>query len=630
MCGIHGIISQSIKKAEMYQKLSQMGETQQHRGPDDRKNEVYRHNRWLLGLGFVRLSILDLQTGMQPIRCSADDSAIICNGQVYNYLELKEMVASEPFVSKGDIEVALHLYRKKGIGFLDLLNGMYAGAIFDPLKERLLLFRDRFGIKPVYYTEYNGNFVFASEIKPVLQGSGMPPRLNESGLGTFFSYRYLPGSKTMFNGVNRLPPGSYLDYDLSCGKYKVVRYWEYKLNRPNRNISWAEAEEELFYLFSDAVKIRLRSDVEVGCFLSGGIDSSAVAERCALNNSDVKLFSILFSDPQYDEQPGIGSFIRSKPERFKKTKHYFQKCGPETLKLLPELIRSLEDLISLGAIFPTNLVCQLASRYVKVVLTGEGADEIFGGYRKFLIEMAAAQYPHLSYKKQMLLINKYPELSGYLEARCQDPAARYIQSELLFTADELQDLLGVELNGDDMLPHSALPVLDGSESPVNAAIAIESRLRLPDYVILRLDKLSMRHSLEARTPFLDYRIAEFAATLPVDFKINLDLGLEKYICRRTYVHQGMLDQTTAFRKKQPFTVPLAPWLSTPCNLPDFLREVIEGDVIKKQGLLNSKMVKGIAQRVTTEGVGPSTLVSEADRLFAISVFTLWYEEFIKG
>ena len=167
-------------------RLNKMGIIQRHRGPDDQNEEVYQCNKRLAGLGFVRLSILDLKTGMQPIKCPADQSVIVCNGQIYNYIELKPLVRSESFTSKGDIEVALHLYRKKGIDFLQLLNGMYAGAIFDPQKKRLLIFRDRFGIKPLYYTEHKGNFVFASEIKSVLKGSGMLSELNVNGLASFF------------------------------------------------------------------------------------------------------------------------------------------------------------------------------------------------------------------------------------------------------------------------------------------------------------------------------------------------------------------------------------------------------------------------------------------------------------
>ncbi|MBW1984256.1 MAG: asparagine synthetase B, partial [Deltaproteobacteria bacterium] len=192
MCGIHGIISQTLGKDEIQKRLSDMGDIQRHRGPDDKQEIIYTTQTGRVGFGFVRLSILDLETGMQPIQCPLDQSAIICNGQIYNYIELKSEIKDQPFLSKGDIEVALHLYRIKGIDFLNDLNGMYAGAIFDKQKEKLILFRDRFGIKPLYYTQRDNQFLFSSEVKPLLKESGSSKQINKSRISTFFTYRYVP------------------------------------------------------------------------------------------------------------------------------------------------------------------------------------------------------------------------------------------------------------------------------------------------------------------------------------------------------------------------------------------------------------------------------------------------------
>lgn len=624
MCGIHGIVSYCLSKKELAERLHKMERIQLHRGPDDQRSEIYLLNHAKIGFGFVRLSILDLKTGMQPIICPVDKSAIICNGQIYNYLELRNLFSSEMFTTKGDIEVALALYRKSGLEFLQFLNGMYAGAIFDPQKQKLILFRDRFGIKPLYYTEHDNNFIFASEIKAVFQGSQMKPVLNTKGLGTFFSYRYLPGQQTMFKKIKRVPPGSFLEYDLEKKKYQIIRYWEYNLDRENHLLSLQDAQDKFYSLFSDAVRIRLRSDVEVGSLLSGGIDSSAVAASTQTIKSNVKLFTISFSEPKYDELYQVKKFIRNRPEPYK---HYHRCCGKEILQLLPDIIDSIEDPVSLGAILPTYQVCKLASEHVKVVLTGEGADEIFGGYRKFLIEMAALSYPQLKPEKQKNLMAIYPELADYLKIRFNDPRKRYIQAELLFTTQELKDLIGVEYTDDDILPFDALPHLKGTEHPLNAAIAMESRFRLPDYVIVRLDKLSMRHSLEARTPFLDYRVAEFAATLPVKYKVNLEFGQGKFICRQSFYKNKLLDNNTAFRTKQPFTIPMAQWFADTDNLPDFLKEIIYGDVIKQQGILDYKSIGKIFNSISEKNVGPATLVSNVDKMFAVLIFTLWYSKF---
>lgn len=626
MCGVQGIITYSLSGDKIYRKLEDMGSLQRHRGPDDKRESVFPFQGGLLGFGFRRLSILDLETGMQPIISPADNTAIICNGQVYNYLELKADSPEMQYMTRGDIEVALNMYRKHGLDFLNKLNGMYAGAIFDPVRERVILFRDRFGIKPLYYTEWEDCFYFASEIKPLLKGSGCTVELNHKRLSTYFTYRYLPGSETMFSGIKRLPPGSYLEYDLRKKVYTVKRYWEYKLDHIIPGMNFDEASERFIQLFRDAVKIRMRSDVEVGTLLSGGIDSSAVSSQATFSKPDIRMFSISFREDKYNELPLIRRFISNNHERFKDTKHYTRLCGSETLDQLPEIVKSIEEPISLGTILPTDQVCRMAGDQVKVVLTGEGADEIFAGYRKFLLEMAASEYKNLSKAEQKELEEVYPELMPYMESRDENPAKRYIQSEALFSNHELKRLIGVD-DADNSFPADALPRLSGREHPLNAALAMESRARLPDYVILRLDKLSMRHSLETRTPFLDFRLAEFAATLPVHFKANIKSHREKYICGNSFSRYGVLDNETAFRKKQPFTIPLADWLSDPSVLPDDIKEIMFGSTIKKQGVLDYNIFKEHIELISSEGVGPQTLVSEADRVFSIIIFCLWYDLF---
>ncbi len=626
MCGISGIVSDSFSEKKIRARLEDMGGIQKHRGPDNRQENIYPLKNGFLGLGFVRLSILDLDTGMQPITCPVDQSSIICNGQIYNYLELRSEVSDQPFISKGDIEVGLHLYRKMGIDFLQHLNGMYAGAIYDPKNKKLILFRDRFGIKPLYYTKWEDTFVFSSEIKPLLQGSGRPVQLNEPRLATFFTYRYLPGSETMFEGIKCVPPGSYLEYNLNTNKYNVYRYWEYQLDKENPGMDLFEAAEQFNYLFEDAVRIRLRSDVEVGSLVSGGIDSSAVSSHAAGIKPNIKLFSIAFNEPQYNELPQVEQFLDSNKDRFNAARLYTKMCSKQSLDSLPDIVRALEEPISLGTVLPTDQVCEMAGSRLKVVLTGEGADEIFAGYRKFLIEMAAHQYDRLSPATQKALLENYPELNASLSQRKEGPEKRYIRSESLYSADELNQLLGRDIPS-DLFPENALPSLTGSEHPLNALLAYESRSRLPDYVILRLDKLSMKHSLETRTPFLDFRLAEFAATLPVHYKINLEAGQVKFICSYAYKQYSVLDPVTASREKLPFTIPLAGWLAEPHDLPDFLQEIMLGDVIKQQGIIDHRFFKNHVKNISTEGIGPRTLVSEADRVFAVIMFTLWYNEF---
>ncbi len=626
MCGINGIVSPDLSCQDISRHLDQMNGILRHRGPDNQQKVVHFVCGQTVGLGFVRLSILDLETGMQPIHCGVDDTSILCNGQIYNFIELKKMIKSEPFVTKGDVEVALHLYRIKGIDFLSYLNGMYAGAILDPRHNRLLLFRDRFGIKPLYYLINKKDFLFSSEIKPLISGSGICPEMNSHRLATYFTYRYIPGNKTMFKGIRRVPPGSFLEYDLTSGKHRVKRYWDYRLDAVDRNITLDDAADRFYDLFSDSVKIRLRSDVEVGSLISGGIDSSAVSSQAAIHQPAIRLFSIAFEEDKYNELDYVKNFLTANPAKFNSAKLNSQFCRKNHLKFLPEIVRSLEEPISLGTLLPTDMVCKMAAKQVKVVLTGEGADEIFAGYRKFMIESAASQFTNLSEKKQNELIILFPELKSYLVQRKNDPADRYIQNEALFASGEILKLTGRKLPL-DLFSKDSRPFLAGNEDPVNQAIAFETRFRLPDYVVLRLDRLSMRHSLEARTPLLDYRLAEFAATLPVNLKVNLESVREKFICSHSYLKYNILDNVSAYRRKQPFTIPMADWLADPESLPDFLQEILLGDVIHRQGILNPEYARSLVGQISTRGIGPETLVSVADQVFSIIIFTLWYQEF---
>lgn len=626
MCGISGIVSSSLSCDELMVRLREMGCIQRHRGPDDSDERVYPVGDSRVGLGFVRLSILDLETGMQPVVSEDDGCTIICNGQVYNYLELKNEVASEEFVTRGDIEVALHLYRKKGLAFLDSLNGMYAGAVLDPRRKRLVLFRDRFGIKPLYYAHNGGNFFFASEIKPLLRGSGIVPELNLEALPIYFSYRYVPGRNTMFRGIHRLPPGSFMICDLEKGSFEVHRYWEYSPEAAGGTIDVEQAEERFMQLLLDAVRIRMRSDVEVASLVSGGIDSSSVASLAASLQPELKLFTVSFDDPLYDELDDVRNLMREMPEVFGGAELISRTCGSESLKDLPELIGSVEDCISLGTILPTDQVCRLASERVKVVLTGEGADEVFAGYRKFLLEMAADEMGSMSPAERKLLMRDFPELESYLAARDPDPSVRFIQSELLFSPGELSRLLGRNTEAVPF-PQDAMPDVTEGMHPLNQLLAMECRSRLPDYVVLRLDKLSMRHSLETRTPYLDYRLAEFAAGLPVRLKVDLASRMGKYICRRTLSRYGVVNRATALRGKKPFTIPMAAWLLRGNDLPDFVGEVLQGGSRSLAGYLDMEMVEEMWRGVTTRGVSPDTLVSEADRVFAVLTFGLWMEEF---
>jgi len=624
MCGVSGIVSPSLSPEELDARVRRMGCVQSHRGPDDSASMVALMPCRRVALGFVRLSILDLETGMQPIE--AEDCTIACNGQIYNYLELRQELDNRDFTTTGDIEVALHLYRKMGTDFLQRLNGMYAGAILDRGRRRLILFRDRFGIKPLYYMSTGDGFFFSSEIRPLYEGSGTGPAMDPESLPVFLSYRYVPGSRTMFRGVRRLPPASLLEMDLDSGEWSIHRYWEYLPGSTIRNIRPKEAREEFLRILKDAVRIRMRSDVEVGSLLSGGVDSSSVASLAASAQPEIKLFTVSFQESAYNELDEVRSLVSSMGHIFGRAEMIHAPCTRDSLARLPELVESVEDCISLGTVLPTDQVCRLASSYLKVVLTGEGADEIFAGYRKFLLESAAEEMGSASPEMKERLLSEYPELEKYMNVRARNPERRFIQSELLFHHRELSRLIGRKVE-EVVFPSDAMPAVNSIADPLNQLLAMECRSRLPDYVVLRLDKLSMRHSLETRTPYLDYRLAQFAASLPVAMKVNLARGMGKYICRSSLESHGVVDAATARRTKKPFTIPMAAWLLRSSSLPDFAREILGGESPELDGLLDQDMVRSIWSDVTARGVLPDTLVSEADRAFALLTLGLWRRAF---
>ncbi len=634
MCGIYGIISKYLDSSALRERLVQMGKRQSHRGPDGQKEAVFssdvKDGSFSVGMGLTRLAILDLVTGMQPISSRADGATIVCNGQIYNYVELRPMVSDCDFVSKGDVEVALHLYRKAGTGFLEQLNGMYGGAIYDPVRKRVLLFRDRFGIKPLYYAQNAEGFAFASEIKPLFSALGITPAINRDNLHAYFTYRYVPGSTTLFHSIRRVPPGSFLDYDLESGTFTIHRYWNYRPDEGTGRLTLPEAAERFHALFTDAVRIRLRSDVELGSFISGGIDSSAVSSAAADVHPLMRLYTITFAEEKYDEFPNVRHLLETMRHRFGRARLVHAACGRDVLERLPDIVRAVEEPISLGTMLPTDQLCELAAKDVKAVLTGEGADEIFAGYRKFMIEAAAAGFSGFTPNQRQRLLCAFPELQGILAAGNErvDPGLRYIRSEALFPEEALKRMLGFEPKTAFSVT-DAKPYLSGNEHPVNMAIAYETRFRLPDYVVLRLDKLSMRHSLETRTPLLDFRLAEFAAALPVSMKTNLSMNREKFICAYAYLKHKVLDPVSAFRKKQPFTFPMADWLSSKKDLPEFICDIMMGTRIAEQNILDPDAVRALSSSVTGEGVGPSTLVSAADRLFSVIVFSTWVDQMLQ-
>ncbi len=628
MCGIQGVVSTGSRR-QIEHRLASMGEAQRHRGPDDVRHAIYEMPTMVVGFGFQRLSIVDLKLGMQPIENRDSGCTVICNGEIYNAPELKREFEGEPFHTRGDIEILLHLYDRHGIALLEKLNGMFAGAILDRRRQALYLFRDRFGIKPLYYRSTGTEFEFASEIRPLLATGDSPPTPNRTLLPAFLTYRYIPGENSAFADIKRLPPGSFLRLDLNTGKQEIHHYWSYPVRCEPARHTTRQLREEFLQRFDNAVKVHLRADVDVGCFLSSGIDSAAVTATALQLNPGTRLFSAVFQQPEYNEIDDIRRFLDDKCGSTAPPNHHVTECDSDALLSLPEIVESLEDPIALGAIMPTYQLARDSSRQVKAVLTGEGADELFAGYRKFLLEAAAESLPHLSPREKKRLFDDLPELVHYLEIRGHSLPERYTQIETFFSPGEVAQLLGSD-SPPTIIPEDALDAIADYPLKTESLLAVECRFRLSCCNLVRADKLTMAHSLEARTPFLDHDLADFAASLPIDFKIDLETRQSKTLCRDAFLQQGILNRHSATRPKQPFTAPVANWLAEPEKLPPFLQEIILGERIAEQGLLDPDFVRQLAQQVTARNVGPFTLVSAADKLWTVCILSIWQDIFLQG
>lgn len=603
MCGIHGIVDPALGEGggeEMLALLRAMGRAQGHRGPDGHAERVFGSGRARAGLGFVRLAILDLESGMQPIVRPQDGAAIVCNGQIYNYRALRKEIDPALLRTHGDIEVALHLYARHGTAFLDRLNGMYAGAIFDPAHRRLLLFTDRFGVKPLYYAAFGGRFCFASEIKALRAAAPGALRVNQAALAPYLTFGYVPGEETLYAGVRRLAPGSFLAFDLDTGTFSTHRYWRYA-PATDATLDLPRAAERFFELFEDAVALRAEADVTVGATVSGGIDSCAVAALAARRDPAMPLFTLAFDDPAYDESARATDFIARVPNAAGTHPVHVATCGPDVLQALPAIMRHLEEPVCKTALLPTWRLFERVSRQVKVVLTGEGADELFAGYGWFWLDAA-----------------------GRRTGAGGDPLSAYTRGRRFFEPDELAALLGAQRTRFD-IPADLTDGVPGDSAPLEALLTLETRFRLPAANLLRLDKLAMAHSVEARTPFLDFRLAELAGTLSADLKLGARSEEQKFVCRSAFARRGLLPPGVAWARKQPLSAPVDAWLRDEAALPEPLQDVLAGRHAIFGSLVDPRPVRRLREALRGEATTPFSAVTAADKLWALCVLAAWHD-----
>lgn len=570
-----------------------MTELLNHRGPDE--NGQYHDPNTGIGLAHTRLSIIGVATGQQPLTDESGSIVVIFNGEIYNYKELRRELESKGhrFRTESDGEVIPHLYNDSGIEFISRLRGMFAIALWDNRQQKLYLIRDRFGIKPLYYSKTGHGLIFASEVKAILAVERLVD-LDPQAMRWYLSFRYVPEDRTMFAGVQKLLPGHYLECHRD--ETKVRRYWQLEPTHDLSARSIDSVADELRDRLAEAVEMRLMSEVPLGAFLSGGLDSSfLVGLMKGSSATPVESFSF-----------GVGSGWHNESHFAKLVANHFGTvhrelsgdCSdPDTLK---RAIWHLDEPLADMAIIPTYLLSKLTRQHVTVALSGEGADELLGGYDKYKALTAVRRLRALSWiagaMQPLARISSRPTLRRTLgcAARAQNLADAYTTLIAVFDDSELGKLISPELGECLEGTEPAIGVIerilrDRKDAPVlDQLMHIDIETWLPNDVLLKADKMSMAHSLEARVPFLDHEFAEFCASIPPSFKIHW--LTEKYILRRAM--SGLVPDEIPRRRKHGFTVSLKPWLNGN-GAPGLIEEILSANRLSTRGWFRPSFVSGL-------------------------------------
>lgn len=618
MCGIAGFVVAPGQPAPSPALGRRMTAVIRHRGPDD--DGLHSDERALLGMR--RLSIVDVAGGHQPAYAADGQVCLVFNGEIYNFRELRRELEKDGIVFRthGEVEVILHMYLRHGAGAIERFDGMFAIAIWDRRCNELLLARDRFGEKPLYYTHDARRLMFGSELKSLLQSDDCPRDVQPDALGAYLTYGYVPSPLSIFSGVNKLLPGHFLRY--RDGRVDVQRYWRPTL-ADTCGLSEADAAEKLAELLDRAVSSRLVSDVPFGAFLSGGLDSSTVVALMARRMSQpVKTFSIGFKEADFSELDDARQVARHLG-----TDHHELVVEPDAVSLLNQLVWHFDEPFADSSAVPTFLVSQLARQHVKMVLTGDGGDELFGGYDRYLRLMAMERLGALKGPTAAVLRAAgavFPDpLGGRLNRigeRLRLPFdQRYLSGVALMRPDTARGLNAGAGGGN----HYHLPALDDAGSDLGAgssaldrAVAIDLQSYLPDDILVKLDRMAMANSLEGRAPFLHPELASFALSLPESMRVRGNVG--KYLLRK--VASQWLPPRAITKPKQGFAIPLAAWFRGP--LRDLAADTFASRSFRERGLCDPQVANALL-REHIEGRG-----DRREALWQVVCLELWAQRFL--
>ena len=597
-----------------------------HRGPDDEGAVVLPG----AALAARRLSIIDVEGGHQPVGNEDETVWVALNGEIYNYQELRSGLVARGhcFRTRTDTEVLVHLYEEQGEKMVGQLNGMFAFAVWDSRLRRLLLARDRCGIKPLYYAHASGCFAFASELRALLAWPELTPRLDPNALAQYLLYEYVPTPLTIVQGVRKLPPGSLLK--LSDGVETVQQYWDVRLERSEARPANGRGDPagDLRELLKEAVRLEMVSDVPLGVFLSGGIDSSAVTLAMVAQSSQVESFAIGFENRSFDES----GYARTVAQHLGTHHHEMSFTASELLRLVPRIPDLADEPLGDSSLLPTHLLSQFARQHVKVALGGDGGDELFAGYSTLQAHRLASYYACLPLPLRRYLIEpavrRLPvsmnnlsfdfRAKRFVEGATLSPGERHQRWLGSFAPEELPGLLGAGAEGwaNPLEPIERHLARCGARDPLNQVLHLDMKLYLEGDILPKVDRASMAASLEVRVPLLNRLLVDYVTALPLDLKLR---GFtRKWLLRRAM--KGLLPESILRRPKKGFNMPVAHWLRS--DLRDLMVDTLLSPSFQQTGWFNPLVV----DRLVADHLSGRS--DNRKRLWTLLVLSLWADRYL--
>jgi asparagine synthase (glutamine-hydrolysing) len=622
MCGICGVFNRQSGEPVARALIERMTSQIAHRGPDD--SGAYLAGN--LGLGSARLSIIDLPGGHQPMSNETGEIWITFNGEIWNYKALRKelMEKGHHFATAGDTETIIHAYEEYGVDCIARLYGMFGLAIWDGPRRRLLLARDRLGKKPLYYTCVNGDFVFASEIKSLLADTRISRAADIQALADFLSVRYVPGPATLFANIYKVQPGHWLLCEQETLREEC--YWDYAFAETEQR-STQEYIQGIRQHIQRAVEERMMADVPLGALLSGGVDSSIiVGTMSSLAKEPIQTFAVGFDVPQYSELP----YARIAADHFGTEHHELVVTGSDMSTYWPLLTWHRDEPVSEPSDLGVYLISKLARQYVKVVLTGEGGDELFAGYPKYVVDWMAGYYqllPAFVREKALTpLLYQLPYSLRKVKAAglslSQPAPQRWMNWFGVFNGPLKDKLLSnrtkASIDSDSSRAFRQLLQKHPQRDNLSSMLYLDTKIWLPDNLLMKGDKMTMAASLEARVPLLDHRLVEYAASIPSQQKIKPFQA--KYLLKRAFA--DLLPAPILTRKKMGFNVPTATWLRE--GQRNLVTQLLLSERARSRGLFQDDFVAQLL-RDHLEG-----RVNYAIQLFLLASLELWFRVFIDG